>query len=837
MRGNLRTRIRAGIAATALGLALLGTGMPSASAAAPAQPTAVSASGADGSVRVSWTAPADNGGKDITGYTASAYAASTGGTAVSACTPASAASTNCVIGELTNGTTYYVSVTATNADGTGNPSSPRVEVVAGTVPGAPTGVTVSRSTTGMTVTWTAPSSTGGSAITSYTASARTSSSTSAPAVASCTTSGTSCDISGLASTVTYYVSVKATNAVGTGAASTTVTSGPTGPPTAPRNVTVTRGNGFALVKWSAPESTGGSRVTRYLVEAFTVATGGDRVASCEPATLTSMQCNVGPLPNGTTYYVQVTAFTVIAPGEASTPRVSIIPAAPPEVPRSVTAQRVGPNVEVSWQVPTSDGGLPIEAYVASAYAAPTGGSELASCTTAGPTCQITGLRGAAVYVDVVARTPAGRSPASTPRARVRVIDPVDVPTAVAGSARNEGIVVTWRPPLDDGGTPVSAYQASAYEAPTGGTAVSSCDRGAADEAARAGSGTRVGCTIAGLAHGRIYYLEVAATSEAGTTITPERTAVRVRPGLPLLPRAVSGFGARDRIGVVWELPASDGGEPVLEYRVRGFAKESGTDLVSSCTAPGDAAATTFTCTLTGTPDFEPTWVEITARNARGWGQPTSRLWLESKPSVPSAPQRVQLRPRDQALSVVWERPHFDGGYPVYSYVATAYGAASSGTALGECRVDVPPATSATATTPTRCTIPGLAEDSYVYVEVTAENTVGIGAPSSRAGEAVIPGPPAQSSAVVATRGKPGVQVSWTAPEASSSLPVTGYRVRAYASLTSDAVLGTCTSSGATTCTITGEAAAKAEYVEVAAQNTLGWGDPSARVAIAEPKRG
>lgn len=821
---------RAAVIAIMGGLAALSV-QPPAQAAVPDAPTAVTVTNAESSLVVRWTAPASDGGKTITGYTASAYTESGGSSAAAGCTTESVSATNCTITGLTNGTTYYVGVTATNTDGTGSEST-RVEGMAGTVPSAPLNVSVSRiKGGGLAVTWEAPSNNGGTAITSYTATAATSSSSTATAVSSCTTAGLGCDITGLETAVTYYIRVRATNSSGTGASSSAVTASSAGSPTAPQNVTVTRGNGFGLVKWNAPTSTGGSTITRYVAEAFTVATGGDRVASCEPASVSTRQCNIGPLANGGRFYIQVTAYNAVADGVTSTPRVEFIPAAPPTVPRNVTGQRAGGNVEVAWQVPESDGGLPISAYTASAYSAASGGSALGSCTTTGASCQITGLRGAAVYVDVVAKTDAGSSPASSPRVKVRVIDAVDVPLAVAGSARPAGIAVTWLPPLDDGGNLISAYRATAYADPKGGAPVSSCDLAVTSGAEYAGRKDRIGCTIKGLTPDVVYYLEVGATSEAGTTTTPERTAVRVRQGLPLPVRTVSGFPGAGQIAVAWSLPASDGGEPIIEYRVRAFDKEKGDKPESTCTAKGDPKATVFGCILEVSRDFEPYWVEVLAKNSRGWGKATVRAVFEAKPSVPGAPQRVQLNTRSNGMSVSWEQPLFDGGYPVYSYVATAYNAATGGTKLGECTAAVDPKNAETATTPTRCTIPGLSEDSYVYVEVIAENTVGFSAPSTRVSEAVIPGPPVAPTGVTATRQKRGVQVSWTAVASTPVSTVTGYRVRAFASRTSTEPIDSCTASGTTSCILDGADIEAAGYVEVAAQSALGWGDPSVRTEI------
>lgn len=75
----------------------------------PDPPTDVVAVPSDGQVLVSWNAPLDTGGPDISGYTATA---SHGGASCTSTT------TSCVIAGLTNGETYSITVTATNAAGT-----------------------------------------------------------------------------------------------------------------------------------------------------------------------------------------------------------------------------------------------------------------------------------------------------------------------------------------------------------------------------------------------------------------------------------------------------------------------------------------------------------------------------------------------------------------------------------------------------------------------------------------------------------------------------------------------------------------------------------------------
>jgi hypothetical protein len=123
-------------------------------------PTNVYAIAGNAQATVSWSAPAFNGGSEITGYKVTA---SPGGQTITV----NGSTLTATFTGLTEGTFYIFIVTTINAAGTGVLSSASNPVTTATVPGVPTNVTAAAGYTEVMVFWSAPASTGGAAITSY----------------------------------------------------------------------------------------------------------------------------------------------------------------------------------------------------------------------------------------------------------------------------------------------------------------------------------------------------------------------------------------------------------------------------------------------------------------------------------------------------------------------------------------------------------------------------------------------------------------------------------------------------------------------------------------------
>jgi hypothetical protein len=175
-------------------------------ATVPAAPTGLTAVPSSHTLALSWTAPAD-GGSPITGYTVT-YTPS-GGAPTSVATGSTAPSFT--LGSLTNGTSYGVTVTATNAVGTGPDSAPVNATPDASVPSAPQSVSAVAGDGTATVSFAAPVSDGGSAVTGFTVTASTGEVVPA--------AGSPVVLTGLANGTTRTFTVTASNAKGTSPAS------------------------------------------------------------------------------------------------------------------------------------------------------------------------------------------------------------------------------------------------------------------------------------------------------------------------------------------------------------------------------------------------------------------------------------------------------------------------------------------------------------------------------------------------------------------------------------------------------------------------------------------
>jgi trimeric autotransporter adhesin len=539
---------------------------PTAPFTVPGAPTIGTATAGNAQATVIFTAPVSNGGSAITGYTVTSNPGNITGTGTAS---------PITVTELTNGTAYTFTVTATNVIGTSVASSASNSVTPVTVPGAPTIGTATAGNAQATITFTAPVSNGGSAITGYTV-------TSSPGSKTGTGTASPITLTGLTNGTSYTFTVTATNTIGNSVASSTsnsvTPSVPSTVPGAPTIGTATAGNAQATVIFTAPVSNGGSAITGYTV----TSSPGGLTAAGSASTIT-----VSGLTNGTAYTFTVTATNVIGTSLASVASNSVTPTAPSTVPGAPTiGTAIAGNAQatVTFTAPVSDGGSAITGYTVTSN--PDG---LTGAGTASP-ITVSGLTNGTAYTFTVTATNAiGNSVASSASNSVTPVAPSTVPgapTIGTASAGNAQATVIFTAPVSDGGSAITGYTVTSV--PDGLT----------------GTGTASPITVSGLTNGTAYTFTVTATNAIGNSAASSATnsvtpvVPTTVPGAPTIGTATAGTA---QAVITFTAPVSDGGSAITGYTVTSSPDGlTGAGTASPITVAGLTNGTAYTFTVTAT---------------------------------------------------------------------------------------------------------------------------------------------------------------------------------------------------------------------------------------------
>jgi len=495
--------------------------------ALPGPPTQVTATFdsvvSPGSIFVSWTAPADDGGSSITGYEVSDGSGFTVSVSPSTLTVD--------VSGLVMPAIYSFGVVARNANGPSVPSAPSAPILFGP-PTAPLHVTVVPEDGQALVRWDLPLTDGGFPILYYTISDVNEiviQSVFGPTLTSATSTG-------LTTGVVYSFKVLAGNSQFASAWSSPSLSVPVAAPfTAPTNVIAVPGVELVHVSWTPPTSNGGYTIDYYLINTHS---GGVTVV---PGSVTT--ATITGLVNGVSYYFTVVAVTAKAEME-SLPSNIAIPATAPLAPQNVTATRGNVQAVVSWTAP-NNGGSPIIGYTVasspSGFSADVSGS-ITSVTATGLT------NGIAYTFSVVARNTTGSSAAGYSNSVTPATVPY-APASVSATRGNRQATVIWSMPAN-GGSSITSYTVTSN--PDGVIAIS------------AGSAAT---TVTGLTNGTAYTFTVIATNDVGNSAVSVASNAVTPATVPDPPIGLTGLGGDGQIQFGWSDPYINGGSPITSYTI------------------------------------------------------------------------------------------------------------------------------------------------------------------------------------------------------------------------------------------------------------------------------
>ncbi|WP_235522165.1 Ig-like domain-containing protein [Shewanella xiamenensis] len=385
----------------------------------PDAPTIGTATAGDGQVSVAFSAPGNNGGSAITGYTVTSNPGGFTNTG---------ASSPILITGLTNGTAYTFTVTATNGIGTGtasaasNSATPKADQTItfaqpsnynfGTTPNLS-----ATSDSGLTVTFS--SSTTGV----------------------CTVSGVALTFvsAGTCTIDADQAGNSATNAATTVTQSFTVNAVV---PDAPTIGTATAGDAEATVTFTAPASTGGASI---LAGGYTVTAspgGATGTGSGSPVTVTG-------LTNGVSYTFTVTATNSAGTGAASAASNSITPASP----QTITFNN--PGAQTFGTTPT----LTASSSAGGGYVVTFTSSTPGVCTVSGTTLTFVTAGTCTINANQAGDSSYLAAPQVSRSFAVSAIVP-GAPTTIVATAGDTQASVAFAPPANNGGSNILGYVVS-----------------------------------------------------------------------------------------------------------------------------------------------------------------------------------------------------------------------------------------------------------------------------------------------------------------------------------------------------------------------------------------
>ncbi|NOJ80209.1 FG-GAP-like repeat-containing protein [Myxococcus xanthus] len=379
-------------------------------------------------------------------------------------------------------------------------------------------------------------------------------------------------------------------------------------PSAPREVSAMTDPGTVTLTWFEPAQNGGSAITGYDVGVEPHDDGIQVQVDGTSAVVTGLRA-------GGTYRFTVTANNAVGVSPAARVDSVNLPDVP-TAPVALGVVRGDRQVRLTWNAPASDGGRSVLHYVVTAH--PSG----ASVATDSPvlTTTVSGLtNGAASTFTVHAVNAVGAGPASAESAAVVPAALPGAPVSVAASPGVREVSVSWQPPEDTGGLPVSGYVVTASP---GGTTHQV--EGAASEA-----------TFTSLQDDTEYTFTVSARNDVGQGPGSSTASARTHapPGAPASVQAEPGVRS---LTVAWEPPVSDGRSRLTGYTV--VAQPSGRRIAVGADQHG--------AVLEDVPSTKAQTISVVARNAVG----DSPAATAGKP-VKSRPTPVEVTRLDTPSAV------------------------------------------------------------------------------------------------------------------------------------------------------------------------------------------
>jgi titin len=349
----------------------------------------------------------------------------------------------------------------------------------------------------------------------------------------------------------YFYAISCFNSEGESDLSNIVSGVPKTLPLTPLDFSYNTGNGFVQLSWAPPSFDGGSPIINY-----TVYKGIFTIGYIFPNTIldqTNLEFNDTDVENGVHYIYSLKTSTLIGDSQR-TEELMATPTGPPLPPVNLSCTSGDGFVEITWEQPESDGGISVTGYSIE--------------KKEGPNTRLIDLNGMTlIYRDndvtngdqysyrIRSINPAGDSSFTESIDCIPLGKP-STPLNLEYKVRRYFSLVSWSPPEDNGGSPITSYRLF-----RNGSLISEL------------SATITTYNDTEVAPGINYHYSVSAVNSEGESIKsdsitigiPEIPEVSTSP--PSAPMDLSFTVSNLSVTMSWSEPESDGNSSVIEYNI------------------------------------------------------------------------------------------------------------------------------------------------------------------------------------------------------------------------------------------------------------------------------